>query len=357
MSDIKNKGGKTLEDLKKEILKDDPNYIFPESEYIHQKEKPKDNVVNLKEPVVIPAKLRPHYLSDYLKIPIVKSINILTPVFPNQSINMIYAGAGVGKTTFALNLAYTIALGSNFAVYHCPLPRKVLYMDAEMQNEKLNEKINEAIKFYGTLDYSNNLSIINRELTFPEPFYKIDQEKYQKIILQLVREEKYDIIFFDNLATLTTIDLNSPTEWNIVENFFLTLKFMGVTVVFLHHSGKGDDYRGTTRIIDVLNTAINLQTVILEVPDEARKNIHRFNVSYKKTRDFGGLDAAPFEVQLENGVWSHKSSQDTKMDRAVECSLAGMKQFEIAREMGISQTTVNRLLKKAEMCGRLKNTR
>ena len=66
---------------------------------------------------------------------------ILDPVFTLGSVNMVYAWRGVGKTHFALGLAYAAASGGGFLKWNATRAFKVLYIDGEMPGEALQERL------------------------------------------------------------------------------------------------------------------------------------------------------------------------------------------------------------------------
>lgn len=66
---------------------------------------------------------------------------ILAPVLAVQSLSMIFAMRGVGKTFFALSCAYAVASGGVFGRWFAPLPARVLYIDGEMPAITLQESL------------------------------------------------------------------------------------------------------------------------------------------------------------------------------------------------------------------------
>ena len=57
---------------------------------------------------------------------------LLAPWLRKQHLAMVYAKRGVGKTHFALGVAYAVAGGGSFLNWQAEKPRKVLYIDGEM---------------------------------------------------------------------------------------------------------------------------------------------------------------------------------------------------------------------------------
>jgi hypothetical protein len=57
---------------------------------------------------------------------------ILSPWLHSQDLCMVFAARGIGKTHFALAVAFAVATGGTFAKWTAPQPRKVLYLDGEL---------------------------------------------------------------------------------------------------------------------------------------------------------------------------------------------------------------------------------
>ena len=83
-----------------------------------------------------------------------------------------------------------------------------------------------------------------------------------------------------------------------------------------------------------------------------------FEVHFEKSRGLYGEDTKPFQASLEphtenNGVtllqWSWKALEDSTREKVVRLSNEGLSQVEIAEELGVHKSTVNRHLKKADL--------
>ncbi len=70
----------------------------------------------------------------------------------------------------------------------------------------------------------------------------------------------------------------------------------GVSVLIVHHAGKGGEQRGTSRREDVLDTSISLRRPNDYVPTEGA----RFEVHFEKARGIHEDRAKPFEAKLED---------------------------------------------------------
>lgn len=66
---------------------------------------------------------------------------LLSPWLASQSLSMIHAWRGTGKTHVALGVAYAVASGGTFLQWQAERPRSVLYIDGEMPGCRLKERL------------------------------------------------------------------------------------------------------------------------------------------------------------------------------------------------------------------------
>ena len=124
-------------------------------------------------------------------------------------------------------------------------------------------------------------------------------------------------------------------------------------MLLVHHAGRGDNARGTSKREDVLDTVIRLK----HPEDYQTEEGARFEVHLTKARGVHGDDASPFEARLTmNGdasVWSVQDLKDVEADQVAELSEAGSSVREIADELGMSKSKANRIQKRLKAEGRL----
>lgn len=277
---------------------------------------------------------------------------IVNPILPTQGLGFIYAATGVGKTLFALNLAYAIAAGGRFLKYVCPKPRRVLYVDGEMAFNQLLHRIKQIVQQQGTLEFDDNFLLITPDKMLPHSVPQIDTTEGQLFYNKFIQKYNIEVIIFDNLSVLSSFDENKANEWRFIQKWLIQLRSIGKSVIVIHHCGKtADTYRGTSKMLDCADFAILLQNVNDDTEDEAKLNIKKFKVVYQKNRAFGGQDAVSYEVQLHNNQWGFQTNEQTLLDKIINCARAGMKQREIAKELLTNQPKVHRLLKSARARG------
>ena len=154
----------------------------------------------------------------------------------------------------------------------------------------------------------------------------------------------------DNLSSLTAVIRDNDAEsWRPVQGWLLELRRRGISVLIVHHAGKGGQQRGTSRREDVLDTSISLRRPSDYSPTEGA----RFEVHLEKARGVYGQDARPFEAKLEirdgAAIWTTRELEDANRARVQALLDDGLTLREIADETGIPKSTVGRIKKALDM--------
>lgn len=278
---------------------------------------------------------------------------LLSPVLPRQGLMMLYSWRGVGKTHTALGLAYAVASGGPFLRWRAPEPRRVLYLDGEMPANVMQERLAALVaaseQDLPTADHFRLVTPDQQEGGIPD----LSAEEGRAAVEEWI-SEGVDLVVLDNLSTLCRAGKENESEsWIPVQEWILSLRRRNIAVLLVHHAGKGGAQRGTSKREDVLDTVLSLRR-----PDDYQATDGaRFEVHYEKARGLFGDDAKPFEAKLEvrNGVasWTLRDLDDCITQRVAALLAEGLKQREIAAELGVGVATVNRHKKKAEEQGLL----
>lgn len=293
-------------------------------------------------------------LGAFLAEPIPPREPILSPVIMRQSLTMIHAWRGVGKTHVALGIAYAVASGGSFLRWGAERPHKVVYLDGEMPAVALQERMARIVK------------AADKEP--PEGFFRLATPDKQdgampdlatiegQGAVDAIIEEDTALIIVDNLSALARHGgkENEAESWLTVGEWALKHRAQGRSILFIHHSGKNGQQRGTSKREDMLDTVITLKHPEPYNPADGAV----FEVYFEKARGIYGKDTEPFEARLTvdaNGAqtWALRDIQDTTLDRVVELHGLGLKQREIADELGINKSNVCRAIKKAEDDGKI----
>lgn len=281
-------------------------------------------------------------LETFLAMDIPPRENIIAPILQTQSLSMLFAARGVGKTHVALNLAYAIATGGTFLKWTAPKPRKVLYLDGEMSAREMQERLAKIVRVNDKPidpDYFKLITPDFQDLGMPD----LSTPEGQKRMVPYTSEA--ELIIVDNISTLCRTGKENEAEgWLTTQAWALDLRSQGKSVLFIHHAGKGGQQRGTSRREDVLDTVIELR----HPDDYSTEEGARFEVHFTKARHLVGPDAKPFEAQLGPDGWTYRDIEDAAIAWVIKLNAEGLSLREIENETGISKSRVQRILKQHE---------
>lgn len=286
--------------------------------------------------------LRSWSLEEFLRMEFPPRAMLLGPWLPEKGLAMLYSPRGVGKTHLALGCAYAVASGGSFLGWQAETARRVLVIDGEMPGITLQERLNALVA--------------NSEFAPPEGYFRVlpydllesggpdlSTEEGQAELEPYIGDAA--LIIVDNISTICRGGKENEAEsWAAIQQWALGQRRKGRTVLFVHHSGKSGDQRGTSKREDVMDTVIKLSRPSDYSPTEGA----RFTVEFMKSRGFAGPDAESFEAAMSDGRWTTNAAREERTARIMELHDEGMTQREIARVIGCSAPTVNRAIKGAK---------
>lgn len=291
---------------------------------------------------------------DFLTLKISKPEILLSPFLWSQGLALLYAKRGVGKTHIALGIACAVAKGSSFLKWSASKPKKVLYIDGEMSAYSMQARLRSMPATEDELHLlSNNLLIITpdlQEAAMPNLSTSEGRSTLEKIIIDR------DLIVVDNLSSLFRSGTENEAEsWMPIQEWALSLRRQGKTILFIHHAGKNGLQRGTSKREDTLDVVINLR----ECEGYNATQGARFEVHFEKTRHFAGEDAAPFQAQLfidSQGQAQWKIAcikEDPEIAQIAQMRKDGKTFVEIMSAKKLTKSQVETRLQKAKQAGLL----
>ena len=275
---------------------------------------------------------------------------ILDPIIPEKGLAMLYASRGTGKTHLALGIAYGAATGTDFLRWKAPRARRTLLIDGEMPAAALQERLATIVQGSNVEPDEGMLKVLAGDLiedggvgNLADPAVQAELDPHL---------DGMELLILDNLSSLTAVIRDNDAEsWNPIQAWLLRLRRRGISVLIVHHAGKGGDQRGTSRREDVLDTSISLRRPSDYVPTEGA----RFEVHLEKARGVHGDAAKPFEAKLDVRddavVWTTRDIEDVNFARVKALLDDGLSVRDIADETGIPKSTVQRIKKKFEAGG------
>jgi putative DNA primase/helicase len=282
--------------------------------------------------------------SEFLRYEFPQREYILEPILTTQGLALLYAPRGLGKTFLALSIANGVAVGLPVLRWKTPRPRRVLFVDGEMQGWMMRERLNGIMKGFGM------------ELPRPDFLQIITPDLQQEFVPNLATLEGQtalephlagvELLIIDNLATLCRVGKENEAEsWLPIQAWILHLRRRGISVILVHHANKNGAQRGTSSREDVMDTVIALR------PAEEHRSGDgaRFEVHLEKARGIGGGMGDPFEAILVSKgdafFWTTKDLGDDNPREIARLYAEGASCRDIERKTGISKSRVQRILK------------
>ena len=268
----------------------------------------------------------------------------------------MYADAGVGKTFFALNVAFAVASGGRFLGWDAPDPRRVLYVDGEMEQSDMQARLKgiwTAARRDGGYDLrAAGRNFIGWQATSQEAgkvFPDLSTEKGLKRLLE--KSQSVDLVVIDNLTTtMRSGEENDVAYWRTMQDALVELRKANKAVLLVHHANKSGDQRGTSAKDVILNGKIKLALP----QDYTASDGARFRVEWEKARGLTGADTVPIEAHLEgdledNPKWNYRSLDLSRHMELMRMARSGEYRSgkEIADAMDITPARVSQLKKEA----------
>ena len=295
--------------------------------------------------------LKVYSLDELLELKIPKRQYLLSPWLQSQGLCMIYSSRGYGKTWIALEIAYIVASGGNFLSWEAEYPAGVLYIDGEMPLIELQERASQINKRENK-ELKTPLKFLTRDAqegNFPNLSTIEGQEQIESLI-----NDEIKLVVLDNLSTLFRSGKEDESDsWLPIQNWLLSLRSLGKSVLLIHHAGKSGKQRGTSRREDVLDTVITMKRPTgYKAQDGACIEVY-----FEKNRALYGDDVKPFEARLESNTnddgiktlsWTCKSLEDSTFDTVCALANEGLGNWEIAQELEIHKSTVSKYVKRGK---------
>ena len=268
---------------------------------------------------------------------------VLSPWLPTQGLALLYAFRGVGKTQVALGIAYAVASGGSFLKWNAPKPRRVLYLDGEMPLVAMQERMTRIVKdSFIEPPAPEYLRLVSPDMQ--DRSFTLSNEEGQRRLEPLLAN--VSLVIVDNISTLANVGRENESEsWLPLQEWALRLRRRGISVLFIHHAGKGGAQRGTSRREDVLDAVLALR----HPKDFDPRYGARFEIHFEKARHLVGEDAAPLCAHLTECGWTVQALEQERDQRILALHGEGCTQTEIAAELEVNKSTISRALRRLKV--------
>lgn len=295
------------------------------------------------------ATAKPVDIEEFLTMTLKPVSYVINPILPVQGLMLLYAWRGAGKTFFNLEIAVAVATGPGKCFpWAVPEPRPVLYVDGEMPSNELQDRLQKIMIGRGMKlpPRKNMLQLFTPDLVEGQVL-NIVTRAGQKLIERYL--EPGTLLILDNLSALGHAPGTSESEsesWWPVQEWALSLRKKGITIIFIHHAGKKGEQRGTSAREDLMHTVIGMK----KPADYSQHEGLRTEIVFEKIRRYeGAAGLFPFELKMESddrgGIrWLERPLVEIVEARVKELHGMNMKVAEIAEECHLSRYQVYRII-------------
>ncbi|RZI43677.1 MarR family transcriptional regulator [Herbaspirillum sp. HC18] len=292
-------------------------------------------------------------LGQLKKINVPPLRQLLGPMLSEGSIGMIAGSRGAGKSLLGGTIAVAVAGEKPVEPWGTGSGDTVCYFDGEMRLQAFRDRL-AAVQARITSPEAaaavdRNLFVVSRDFC-GAPIGSIDTEDGQQQLEDLIPPST-SLVIIDNLSAWTKGGREDGASWAITKSWLIKLRLKGIAVLLIHHTGKNGNQRGSSAHEDLLDYSILLRPVA----DHVDVNKTRFIVQHTKLRDHIPELKQDFEFAFWNEneklrfdvtpVGAQLSPRETAILQLHETE-PDLSQADIAERLGISKSTVSRVLKK-----------
>jgi hypothetical protein len=274
--------------------------------------------------------------------------SFLAPWLNECSIISVVAWRGVGKSLFTWSAVDAITKGRSLGPWRCDDPVNCLIVDGEMAVQDGQRRLADL----GTTGRKAELLFYSDHYIHSQGRGRANllNEKWRGYIAGYMLRHNIKVWICDNLASLAPgIDENSKGDWDAVNQWFLELRFKGISTIIVHHEGKGGTQRGTSAREDNLDVCISLKQPADYTADQGARFIAKFTKS-RIPHEYLHL-IADHEFVLEtagdNYKWAWSRPTKEKKAEILRLSHEGKSVTEIAEEVGVAKSYASKIRTKA----------
>lgn len=274
--------------------------------------------------------------------PIPKPKGFLVQEFIEEnSLNVIYADAGSGKTWLMSHLLNCISTGELFLNQFKTIKGKCLYIDAESGSDEINRrflKIDKAAR-----DNENIFITCFEDIPFASAEF-----------IEYIKAEQFKFILIDSLRGISEgKNENAANEiGGLFKDILKFVKETETTIAIIHHANKSDNYSGSTAIKGFIDNLFKLE-LIRGMKTSKQLQIKNVKNRYGFKEDIGYImqDTSNYMISfqyLDNSQLiddTLKAILEELYNIPFEQQLDGLTQSEIARNIGKKRQNISKYFK------------
>jgi len=203
-------------------------------------------------------------VSDILKKDVQEQPFVLQGMIPERAITALTADVGKGKSLFMLKAIQAISNGTKLFDTYRTKKKKILVLDLEMSEYDIVARVHSILQEPS-------------DIFFHCQSFQIDNGSDYNWLVEIIKENKFDMLVVDTLNSAHSKEENSASEMRNVNRKLLDLiNDTNITILYLHHHRKiqqGEKYgqsssRGSTEILAKVASHLLLDSRKLTVSDD-----------------------------------------------------------------------------------------
>jgi len=259
---------------------------------------------------------------------------ILEPFIPSKSIVLLDGIGGLGKSFFAIELAFALSIGESFLLpsFKPKQAVPVLYLTAEDSPDDFRSRLQAIKNAYQYKNRAENFHWISSlSSKFPLQASTFFTKEYSRIVKTemadylefLIRETKAKLVIIDSLINWYGLNENSSEDAVYFYNFlkYLIRKY-NLSFLILHHQSKSgllkdvskeDKFRGS----GVFREQARARIIMRQLNSQEEKYFEQSErvkaIEIEKLNRFSQLkEAFPLYVEFKDGAWRCKHISNEK---------------------------------------------
>jgi transposase len=263
------------------------------------------------------------------------------PLLRREMVSEIFAFRGVGKSMFMGGLVKILTKGGDFLGLTSRGAYRVLLVDGELPKKLLQTRLKDLV---GPLPagYLRVRGLSKTKDSYMAPL--ADKDEQTKFLARL-KAWKPDVIVFDTKTAVFKHDTNDQPQLLAVNEFLMKLRAEGFAVITTHHEGKNGSQRGRTDNDDITDLIIRLAAPKDWTPGDGMQ----FNLGFEKVRYGDRLEGFGAKWTKASG-WEFL---ETDANLVLGLLLKGEAVNAIAKKLGLGNDVVAKIRKKAIAAGHL----
>lgn len=238
---------------------------------------------------------RRYSLDELLKVP--RPPDLVRGLLTHGTMGILAAEPKLGKSFLVLQLARALAVGEPWFCFDIPEPKRVLYVEAELQPHMLADRLPAIFAGAPIRRYTNNFHVCIAQ--------GADLTTDMDLLDEQIRATNPDLLIIDPIARFMKSDENSGSSIGRLLDKFDVYRDNGLAILLVHHTRKRAAGQGSQSLSDIRGSSrfsADVDTIMLAQPYFADKSGNSIDLTFELRAH---RPVSPFVVyRTENGTFS-----------------------------------------------------